>query len=74
MHPTTALFCPCTGMLLQWYLEHNDEGEEREKPFSNNLLDPNAEAVLVGFLEWLEAGMPGYPGIRKDESSLVSSS
>lgn len=61
-------------MLLQWYLEHNDEGEEREKPFSNNLLDPNAEAVLVGFLEWLEAGMPGYPGIRKDESSLVSSS
>jgi hypothetical protein len=59
--------------VLQWYLEHNADGEEREKPYSNNLLDADAEAVLVGFLEWLEAGTPGYPDIRK-EGALVSSS
>ena len=71
--PNQALPCPCTAM--QWYLGHNDDGKEREKPFSNNLLDPNAEAMLVGFLEWLHTGMPGYPCIRKDkEGSLVSSS
>jgi hypothetical protein len=50
---------PC---LLQWYLTHDDNGEERVKAFSPNLLDPSAPDVLVGFLQWLSGGMLGYEG------------
>jgi hypothetical protein len=47
---------------FQWYLTHDDNGKERVKAFSPNLLDPSAPDVLMGFLQWLSGGMPGYEG------------
>lgn len=55
----------CLPYVLQWYLTHTASGDPREKPYSSNLLDPAAVEVLVGFLQWLDSGMPGYKGRAK---------
>jgi hypothetical protein len=62
---------PC---LLQWFLEHDSSGNEREKVYNPNLLDASAPDVLVGYLQWLEGGMPGYEGRARGEKMVGGSS
>jgi hypothetical protein len=59
--------------LLQWFLEHDSSGSERQKAFSPNLLAATAPDVLVAYLQWLDSGMPGYVG-RSSTDKLVGSS
>lgn len=61
-------------MLLQWYLTHDVSGGVRERPYSSNLLDPSAPNVLVGFLQWLDSGMPGYDGRAKTDKPVGAGS
>jgi hypothetical protein len=60
--------------LLQWFLEHDSTGSKRDKPYSPNLLATSAPDVLVGYLQWLEAGLPGYEGRQVTADKLVGGS
>lgn len=54
-------------------MTHDSSGEDREKAFSPNLLAATAPDVLVGYLQWLDSGMPGYKG-RASADKMVGGS
>lgn len=64
---TPSLVC-----FSQWYLQRDEQGEERAKPYSSNLLDAAAGNVLVGYPQQPRAqAADAQPGVSVSESGRM---
>lgn len=68
----------CCMPLLQFFLEHDSEGNKRPEPWTADLLTTDGRHAAAKCLQWLLEGAPGYQAAskagRKAKDGLVSCS